>query len=284
MGSNVDVCAANTYKATAGHSKACDNCPTNTGTGAVTGSIAESECLADAGFTGSVEKGQFEACAANTYKATATSAKACDDCPTNSGTGGESGIKAENGCLADAGFTGSGSSVAACPIDTFKTAPGATGCTGCPAKSNTGGATGSTVASACVAAEEVVTPSAGATNSAAATSDGNTSDSTVVIITVMVVLMCCAVFVVAIVYNEDKKEDQVAPTSQIDRETLKNAFDLFDTDNTGELNKEEFRLAMSAGDEDSAFSNADFEKLFARVDSDGSGVISFDEYYRWSVE
>ena len=280
-GSNIDVCAANTYKATANNPKACDDCPTNSGTGGESGIKAENGCLADAGFTGSGSN--VEVCAANTYKATAASAKACNDCPTNSG--GESGVKAERECLADAGYFGRGRSVAACPTDTFKTAPGATGCTGCPAKSNTGGATGSTVASACVAAEEVVTPSAGATNSAAATSDGNTSDSTVVIITVMVVLMCCAIFVVAIVYNnEDKNKDQVAPTSQADRETLKNAFDLFDTDNTGELNKEEFRLAMSAGDEDSAFSNADFEKLFARVDSDGSGVISFDEYYRWSVE
>ena len=280
-GSNVKVCAANTYKTTADHSKACDDCPTNTGTGAVTGSIAESECLADAGFTGSVEKGQFEACAANTYKATATSAKACDDCPTNSNTGGNSGAKAESECLAAAGYFGSSSSIAACPTDTFKTATGAAGCTGCPAKSNTGGATGSSVARACVTAST----SAAASTSATATNDGNATAYTVIIISVMAALMCCAIVVVAIVY---KKEDKLTlvyePTTQAGREALKNAFDLFDTDNTGELNKEEFRLAMSAGDEDSAFSNADFEKLFERVDSDGTGVISFDEYYRWSVE
>jgi hypothetical protein len=129
--------------------------------------------------------------------------------------------------------------------------------------------------------------SAAASSSAAATNDGNAtaSTATIIITVIMAAFMCCAIVVVAIVYKkEDKKKDRVAPTSQAGREALKNAFDLFDTDNTGELDKEEFRLAMSAGDEDSAFSNADFEKLFARVDSDGSGVISFDEYYRWSVE
>jgi hypothetical protein len=280
-GSNVEVCAANTYKATADHSKACDDCPTNTGTGAVTGSIAESECLAAAGYFGSGSN--VDVCAANTYKATATSAKACDDCPTNSNTGGNSGAKAESECLAAAGYFGSGSSIAACPADTFKTATGAAGCTGCPAKSNTGGATGSSVARACVTAPT----SAAASSSAAATNDGNAtaSTATIIITVIMAAFMCCAIVVVAIVYKkEDKKKDRVAPTSQAGREALKNAFDLFDTDNTGELDKEEFRLAMSAGDEDSAFSNADFEKLFARVDSDGTGVISFDEYYRWSVE
>ena len=62
---------------------------------------------------------------------------------------------------------------------------------------------------------------------------------------------------------------------------LKKAFDSFDTDNSGELSKEEFRTVMTMR---SGLTDVQFETLFQKVDKDGSGVISFDEYYAWSQE
>ena len=66
-----------------------------------------------------------------------------------------------------------------------------------------------------------------------------------------------------------------------DRETLKKAFDIFDTDNSGELSKEEFRAVMTMR---SGLTDVQFETLFQTVDKDASGRISFDEYYAWSQE
>ena len=66
-----------------------------------------------------------------------------------------------------------------------------------------------------------------------------------------------------------------------DREALKKAFDSFDTDNSGDLSKEEFRTVMTMR---SGLTDVQFETLFQKVDKDASGVISFDEYYAWSQE
>ena len=80
-----------------------------------------------------------------------------------------------------------------------------------------------------------------------------------------------------------KKKDRVAPLQ--DREALKNAFDSFDTDDSGELSKEEFRaVMMRTTGEGEALTAAEFEKLFSKVDVDQSGRISFDEYYAWNQE
>ena len=68
-----------------------------------------------------------------------------------------------------------------------------------------------------------------------------------------------------------------------DREGLKKAFDNFDTDNSGELSKEEFRTVMTMSGK-SALTDSEFETLFQKVDNDASGVISFDEFYAWSQE
>ena len=53
------------------------------------------------------------------------------------------------------------------------------------------------------------------------------------------------------------------------------------------LDKEEFRKIMSMqthkdGEQSSALNEAQFEDLFKAVDKDGSGVISFEEYFVWS--
>ena len=66
---------------------------------------------------------------------------------------------------------------------------------------------------------------------------------------------------------------------------MKKAFDVFDTDNSGGLDKEEFRNIMSMQTNakvDSTLTDAEFETLFEKVDSDGSGVVSFDEYFVWA--
>ena len=268
-------CAAGKYKATTGAEK-CTDCAANSATGVAEGSTSVDACVANKGYTG--KDGDIPtACATGKYKdTTGASAQACDDCPPNTGTVGKLGVKAESGCLADAGYFGSSSSVTACPKDTFKTDTGAAGCTSCPTKSNTGGATGSTVASACVATSSGVADGA--------VLDGNATDSTVIIITVLAVVMTIAMIGVAIVVLNGKK-DKVAPAP--DRASLKEAFDVFDADGSGALDKEEFRNVMSMlthkeGEQPSALSEAQFEAVFQEVDKDGSGVISFDEYFVWS--
>jgi hypothetical protein len=56
----------------------------------------------------------------------------CEDCPDHSGTGTATGSIEEDNCKADAGYTGQGSSVAACLAGTFKvTAFSAAACTPC---------------------------------------------------------------------------------------------------------------------------------------------------------
>jgi hypothetical protein len=76
-------------------------CPTNSGTGGVSGSTAVTACMAAADYYG-----------ANGATPTA--------CPTNSGTGGVTGSSSLSNCAADAGYTGSGSSVEACVQGKYK--------------------------------------------------------------------------------------------------------------------------------------------------------------------
>jgi hypothetical protein len=61
----------------------------------------------------------FSPCPLNTYKNSASDA-ACTICPTNSGTGKDTGSRKIGDCLADAGFTGDGSNLAACSPGTYK--------------------------------------------------------------------------------------------------------------------------------------------------------------------
>lgn len=72
-------------------------------------------------------------CVANTYKSTADDAP-CTKCPSNTGTGKDVGSTKLEDCLADAGFTGDGSNVAACKAGTFKVeGHSKTHCNHCPA-------------------------------------------------------------------------------------------------------------------------------------------------------
>jgi hypothetical protein len=82
--------------------------------------------------------------------------------------------------------------------------------------------------------------------------------------------------VYSIVHHEqfDLNEDQ----------SLRAAFDIFDDDRSGYLNKEEFRsvMTMSATHGAHVLDNNEFELLFAQVDTDGSSSICFDEYLQWA--
>ena len=62
------------------------------------------------------------------------------------------------------------------------------------------------------------------------------------------------------------------------RDEMKKAFDSFDLDNSGGLDKEEFRKVMThahAGSADTALTDVEFEALFEKADMNASGVISF---------
>jgi hypothetical protein len=101
--SNAGACAAGKFKAATG-AAACEDCPDNSGTGTDIGTVAQSSCLANAGYTGSGSS--VSACAANTYKAAGTSSAGCTSCPLNSSTAGSSASAAVSACVANAGYTG----------------------------------------------------------------------------------------------------------------------------------------------------------------------------------
>jgi hypothetical protein len=63
------------------------------------------------------------------------------------------------------------------------------------------------------------------------------------------------------------------------------AFDMFDTDRSGTLDRSEFRDIMIGGEdkEEGTLSENQFEEVYASVDRDGDGFISFDEYIVWSL-
>jgi len=97
------------------------------------------------------------------------------------------------------------------------------------------------------------------------------------------VLGCC--FFLFIFFVLRQKAENRAPDQCDDRAEIKKAFDCFDIDNSGALDKEEFRKVMTyvhAGSSDTALTDAEFEALFKKADKDASGVISFDEYYAWA--
>jgi hypothetical protein len=85
----------------------------------------------------------------------------------------------------------------------------------------------------------------------------------------------------------------VSPQSRDDNEdemsVLRAAFTLFDTDKSGYLDKAEFQYIMTLTSPQTGpgevgvdpLDDTEFEKIYAEVDTDGSGNISVDEYLAW---
>ena len=82
-------------------------------------------------------------------------------------------------------------------------------------------------------------------------------------------------------------EEFSAATAPLSKTTLRAAFDLFDTDNTGAIERTEFasmlqRLGLSPPPVSIGVSNAvgevQIDELFAAADRDGNGSVSFEEF------
>ena len=75
------------------------------------------------------------------------------------------------------------------------------------------------------------------------------------------------------------REKKIRPLSEAALRRYRLAFDHFDEDDSGELDKIEFRKAMI----DSGMMPLGFEvnEMFIEADTDGNGTVSFDEYCRF---
>ena len=114
---------------------ACQNCPTNSLSSV--GSIANTSCLCDEGFTGT---SVCIACESGTYKNNLGSA-ACESCQVNSVPSTQS-----SSCLCNAGYTGT-HECTLCESNTYKSSTGNATCTVCPGLETS--STGSTNRSMC---------------------------------------------------------------------------------------------------------------------------------------
>jgi hypothetical protein len=128
-------------------------CPADSTTLA-TGSVAESDCLCNLGFTGSAAEPPLvcSACAVGTFKDT-IGPELCTACPEGASTE-EPAATAFSDCLCAAGSTGTivvpTDTCTACEEDTFKADLGPAECTVCPVSSTTRGATGGATFGSCL--------------------------------------------------------------------------------------------------------------------------------------
>ena len=67
--------------------------------------------------------------------------------------------------------------------------------------------------------------------------------------------------------------------THISSEELRENFDYFDKDGDGKLSREEFAGLMEALGV--AETGQDASRGFSAIDTDGSGLIEFDEFARW---
>ena len=88
-------------------------------------------------------------CGAGMYKTRTDTATSCTGCPDNSDSPEASDEL--NDCVAVAGYTGQGSGVTACPVDTFKADVSSAGCSNCSLDTGTGGLHGATAENECLA-------------------------------------------------------------------------------------------------------------------------------------
>ena len=72
--------------------------------------------------------------------------------------------------------------------------------------------------------------------------------------------------------EEDERE-------QFRRREVKKMFDLVDKDSSGYIDRKELQTLMKSLNKN--FSSAEITEGFARVDTDLSGRIEFNEFYEW---
>jgi hypothetical protein len=234
--------------------------------------------VANKGYSGK-DGGIPTVCAAGKYKAS-TGAEECTDCASNSGTADVTGSTAASACVANKGYSGKdGSTPTVCAAGKYKATTGAEQCADCPSSTNS--AAGSDAMDDCFVDSDSSSGSGSgfAMATAASTSSTTTGPDW---ITIAIVAVAMAVVMAVILLLVSTKRDKVAPDQY---GIMKKAFDVFDTDNSGALDKEEFRDIMSMQTNakvESTLTDAEFETLFEQVDSDGSGVVSFDEYFVWA--
>jgi hypothetical protein len=85
--------------------------------------------------------------------------------------------------------------------------------------------------------------------------------------------------------ESDRAYDLTVESHDVTEENrcLHEAFAMFDNDDTGWLDKEDFRSIMTMGSSEHVeLNDDDFEAFFAKVDKDSSGGISADEYIAWA--
>ena len=123
------------YKSATG-SGTCTDCPSKTST-ATSGASSFSECLCNAGYSGS--NGDCTECALGTFKS-ALGSGACVNCPSSSAgsvTTEFAARTAQGDCRCNLGFVGpNGGTCAGCAAGTYKSIMGSMACTACNANSN----------------------------------------------------------------------------------------------------------------------------------------------------
>lgn len=76
--------------------------------------------------------------------------------------------------------------------------------------------------------------------------------------------------------QKPKQKKKRTKLTEEQKEVLKQAFDLFDTDNSGTIDERELKDAMKALGFDAT--KAEVTKMIADIDKDGSGTIDFEEF------
>ncbi|GMI11988.1 hypothetical protein TrLO_g5766 [Triparma laevis f. longispina] len=82
---------------------------------------------------------------------------------------------------------------------------------------------------------------------------------------------------------EDKEKDKARKGMEAQerfREEMKDAFKFFDTDDSGEIDKVEFRHLLSSGHLIHVPTD-EIDDSYSQIDKDGSGGVDFDEFFAW---
>ncbi|CAK9234678.1 unnamed protein product [Sphagnum troendelagicum] len=78
--------------------------------------------------------------------------------------------------------------------------------------------------------------------------------------------------------KRDRNRDRSQGLTDEQKQEIREAFDLFDTDRSGSIDANELKVAMRALGFESK--KEDIKKMLDKIDEDGSGVIEFDEFVK----